>query len=132
MMLLRLIERMLFFVIAILSGEFEEMRTYMLQEIETGKGQWIKMVNQYRNTLGIDWEEMKEMEKKDLKKIREYDTKIWKEGLENKETLKWYKKGKKSIGYEMCYNNNINSSYLAKARTNSLQLEDHLSRGNRE
>ena len=42
------------------------------------------MVNQYRNTVGIDWEEMKEMEKNDLKNIREYVTKIWKEGLEKK------------------------------------------------
>ena len=29
----------------------------------------------------------------------------------------------------MCYSNNINSTYLAKARTNSLQLEDHFGRG---
>ena len=29
----------------------------------------------------------------------------------------------------MCYRNTINSTYLAKARTNSLQLEVHLGRG---
>ena len=49
----------------------------------------------------------------------------------NKETLKWYSKGKNNIGYKICYSNNINSSYLAKARTNSLQLEDHIGRGKR-
>ena len=29
----------------------------------------------------------------------------------------------------MCYQNNISSTYLAKARTNSLQLEEHIGRG---
>ena len=47
----------------------------------------------------------------------------------HKPSLKWYRIGKKNIGYEMCYRNNISSTYLAKARTNSLQLEDHLGRG---
>ena len=80
MMSSRLMETMLSFVIDTLTGEVEDMKTYMLHEIETGKGQWIKMVNQYRNILGITWEEMKEIEKKDLKKrIREYDIKIWRE-----------------------------------------------------
>ena len=91
------------------------------------------MVNHYRDTLGISWEEMKEIEKKDLKKrVREYDTRKWKEGMMNKETLKWYRMRKDSIGYEMCYSNNINSTYLAKARMKSLQLEVHLGRGKKE
>jgi len=46
-----------------------------------------------------------------------------------KMSLKWYSQGKKKIGYENCYSNKINSTYLAKARINSLQLEDHLGRG---
>ena len=70
------------------------------------------------------------MGKKELKiKIREYDTEMWREGMQNKTSLRWYRQGKENIGYERCYSNNINSTYLAKARTNSLQLEDHLGRG---
>ena len=111
-----MMETVFSFVIDTLSGDFEDIKSYMLHEIETGKGQWIKMVNHYRCTLGMSWEEMKEIEKKDLKKmIREYDTREWKEGMMNKDTLKWYRMGKGSIGYEMCYSNNINSTYLAKA-----------------
>ena len=34
--------------------------------------------------------------------------------------------GKPRIEYENCYRNNNNSTYLAKARTNSLQLEEHM------
>ena len=46
-----------------------------------------------------------------------------------KPSMKWYRIGEKDICYEMCYRNDINSTYLAKARTNSLQLEDHIGRG---
>ena len=46
-----------------------------------------------------------------------------------KTSLRWYRQGKENIGYERCYSNNINSTYLAKARIKSLQLEDHLGRG---
>ena len=85
----------------------QNIKSYMLHEIKTDKGQWIKMVNHYRDTLGMSWEEMKEIEKKDLKKrVKEYDTREWKEGIMNKEALKWYRKGKDSIGYEMCYSKN--------------------------
>ena len=47
-------------------------------------------------------------------------------------SLKWYRQGKESIGYDKCYSNNINSTYLAKARTNSLQLEEQVGRARRD
>ena len=37
--------------------------------------------------------------------------------------------GKQSIEYENCYRNNGHSAFLAKARTNSLQLEEYQGRG---
>ena len=49
--------------------------------------------------------------------------------LETKPTLKYYKEGKKKIGYESCYRNNTNSMFLARARVNSLKLEDAKGRG---
>ena len=36
---------------------------------------------------------------------------------------------KKHIGYENCYRNNSNSTFLARARTNTLRLEEHKGRG---
>ena len=54
---------------------------------------------------------------------------MWLQGMFHKPTLKWYRIGKEKIEYEMCYRNNSCSAYLAKARTNSLQLEEHLGRG---
>ena len=97
---------------------------------EMGKGQWIRAINEYREKLEISWTDLRGMEKKTLKKkIKEYDTQIWLEEMMHKPSLKWYRIGKKDIGYEMCYRNNISSTYLAKARTNSLQLEEHIGRG---
>ena len=50
----------------------------------------------------------------------------------HKPTLRWYREAKLNIGYDKCYNNSKNLEYLAKARTNALQLEEHLGRGRRE
>ena len=44
-------------------------------------------------------------------------------------TLRWYRELKLYIGYDRCYNISKNSEYLAKARINSLQLEEYLGRG---
>ena len=62
-------------------------------------------------------------------KIKEYDTQLWLEGMNQKPVLRWYMLGKQSIEYENCYRNNGHSVFLAKARTNSLQLEEHQRRG---
>merc|ERR1711867_290641 len=58
-----------------------------------------------------------------------HDTKIWEDNLANKSTLKFYREGKTRIGYESCYRNNANSMFLARARTNSLKLEEAKGRG---
>ena len=61
------------------------------------------------------------MDRRNLKmKIREWDNQKWKEELEEKPTLKWYREGKPNIQYDLCYTNSISSNYLAKARTNTL------------
>ena len=49
----------------------------------------------------------------------------------SKPTLQYYREAKLYIGYDDCYRNNVNSDYLAKARTNCLQLQEYFSRRNR-
>ena len=74
MMISRIMETMLLFVIDTLSSDFEQVKSYMNHEIDTGKGQWIRTVNEYREKLGIYWEKLREMEKKELKlRIKEFD-----------------------------------------------------------
>merc|ERR1712082_236004 len=61
--------------------------------------------------------------------IQDYDTMCWEDNLINKSTLEYYREGKKEIGYESCYRNNMNSLFLARARINSLKLEEAIGRG---
>ena len=46
-----------------------------------------------------------------------------------KVSLRFYIQEKKKIKYELCYRNNRNSLFLARARTNTIKLEDHKGRG---
>ena len=90
-------------------------------------------MHKYEQELGIRQDELKTISKKELKdKVKERDTRIWEENMEEKDTLKWYRRGKKKIGYEMCYRNTYNSKLLARARTNTLQVEEFIHRRNRE
>ena len=52
--------------------------------------------------------------------------------MEEKETLKWYRRGKQKIGYEGCYRNTFSAKLFARARTNTLQLEEFIHRRNRD
>ena len=65
------------------------------------------------------------------RRVREYDTNIWRENLTKKSTLKFYARGKANIGYDSCYRNDASSTYYARARINSLKLEEAIGRGNR-
>ena len=49
--------------------------------------------------------------------------------MDKKTSLRIYNLEKKDIGYEFCYRNNGYSRFLARARTNALQLEEHKGRG---
>ena len=51
--------------------------------------------------------------------------------MQEKETLKWYRRGKKKIGYDKCYRNTQSSKLLARARTNTLQVEEYVHRRDR-
>ena len=127
----RVMETSLQYVRSTMSGDFEDVKELMLDTIKTKKGRWYKLTNSYREELKMTWEEVYEIPKEVLKKkIREYDTLLWKLDLTNKTTLKYYAMGKTEIGYNHCYRNNMNSTFLARARVNSLKLEEAVGRGN--
>merc|ERR1712033_97935 len=65
------------------------------------------------------------------KMMVEYDTKKWIKELEERSTLRYYRKGKESMGYENCYRNNAESMLYAQARINALKLEEAIGRGQR-
>ena len=128
----RVAETILMFVRSTLQGEFEDIKSYMTHDLETGKGRWAREVKKLEQEFELGQDELKTISKKELKdKIKEKDTRKWEEGLEEKETLKWYKKGKNKIGYDECYRNTFSSKLLARARTNTLQVEEFKHRRDR-
>ena len=129
----RVMETMLSFARDTLQGKFEDIKGYMEHDLITNKGRWAKMIQKYGQEIGIEQEELKTLSKKDIKdKVRERDTRIWEENMEGKETLKWYSRGKQKIGYEGCYRNTFSAKLFARARTNTLQLEEFIHRRNRD
>ena len=105
--------------------DLQKLKKHMETEIQKNKGNWINRANKYLETLKMSWEQLREMDRKELKlKIREWDTESWKKEMSSKSTMKWYLEAKMRIGYDEFYNNNIASKYLARARTNSLQVRE--------
>ena len=49
--------------------------------------------------------------------------------MKDRKILKYYKEGKGKLEYEFCYRNNVNSMFYARARLNSLSLEEARGRG---
>ena len=53
----------------------------------------------------------------------------WLDEMSKKQSLRFYIKEKMEVKYDMCYRNSISSSYYARARINSLKLEEQIGRG---
>merc|ERR1711942_348218 len=126
----RVMETTLQYIRSTMNSEFNDIKEMMQDTITSGAGKWYRMVNSYREELGISWEDLYRMTKEELKKlIQDYDTMCWEYNLVNKSTLEYYREGKNKIGYESCYRNNVNSLFFARARINSLKLEEAIGRG---
>ena len=113
-----------------MQGSFENVKDMMEDTMSVKKGRWYNNVNKYLEALGIQWDSLKEMPRKELKaRVREYDTRKWELGLLSTKTQENYILGKQKMGYDMCYRNTYDSTFFAKARLNALKLEDQIGRG---
>merc|ERR1711913_180018 len=102
-------ETMLSYAMDTLTGNFQEVKKMMLHTISMEKGRWYKTINEYREELGISWDDIQNMNKATLKiMIKTYDTNKWIEGMTEKISLRHYMQEKRKIEYENCYRNNRN------------------------
>merc|ERR1712237_15801 len=128
----RIMETMMLYVVDTMKGSFENIKDMMEDTMKVKKGRWYTSIEKYMKNLGISWEELKKMSREELKRrVREYDTKKWRTSLQDLRTQKYYVLGKKKFGYDFCYRNNYDSTFLAKARLNALKLEEQIGRGKR-
>ena len=80
------------------------MKAMMIDTLEKGRGRWFNTVNEYRQELEMTWVELREIDRKSLKKkVRKYDSDKWREGLTMKTSLRIYSLEKKEIGYEFYF-----------------------------
>merc|ERR1711942_130671 len=126
----RVMETTLQYARSVMNSNFINIKEMMLHTIERKTGKWYRTVNGYVEELGLRWTDIYQMTRMDLENlIREYDTRAWEAEIASKTTLKYYREGKTRIGYDHCYRNNVNSMFLARARLNSLGLEEARGRG---
>merc|ERR1712179_383414 len=126
----RIMETMLQYLISTLSSQFSEVKEMMEDAISKGKGKWINAIEEYRIELGLTWEQLRELNQASLKRlIKEYDTIEWYNEMREKQSLRFYIKEKTQVKYEMCYRNSLSSAFYARARINSLKLEEQIGRG---
>ena len=67
MMISRIMETVLLYVIDTLSSSFENLKKYMNDGIEKGKRQWINAINDYRMKLDMSWDDLRNIDRKSLK-----------------------------------------------------------------
>merc|ERR1711895_186805 len=123
-------ETMLLYAIDIMQGGFQNIKNMMEDTMNVKKGKWYVSIEKHMENLGISWEVLKKMPREELKRrVKEYDTKKWETSLQDLKTQKYYVQGKKKFGYDFCYRNSYDSTFLAKARLNALKLEEQIGRG---
>ena len=123
-------ETMMLYVIDTMKSGFENIKAMMEDTIKVKKGRWYTSINKHLENLGISWDELKEMSREELKlRVKDYDTKKWKTSLQAMTTQRYYIQGKKKFGYDFCYRNSYDSTFLARARLNALKLEEQIGRG---
>ena len=89
-------------------------------------GQWNCTLNMYLRKIGITYNELINMSRSQVdKKVKEYDSTLWEREMSTKSSLRIYRKYKKAIKEEKCYDNRNSSVLLFQARTNSLNLDGH-------
>merc|ERR1711874_5383 len=126
----RIMETMLLYARDAMKGSFQNIKNMMEDTMTVKKGKWYNSMKDHLRKLNISWDNLIEMPRAEIKRrVKDYDTERWRTSLQDIRTQKYYVLGKKKFGYDFCYRNNYDSTFLAKARLNALKLEEQISRG---
>ena len=63
----RVMDTILLFAKDTLDGEFTKVKKHMETEIQKNKGNWINRTNKYLENLKISWEQLRKMDRKEIK-----------------------------------------------------------------
>lgn len=102
----------------------ELLKKVVLEMFEDGNFDWIREMKQAMNDIGLKLHQVSQMKDEELKKkIKDWDTDLWRNGIEAKKSLEMYKEFK-SVVKEEEYDNSFASVILYRARCNVLNLGD--------
>merc|ERR1711913_203259 len=126
----RIMETMLLYARDTMQGSFQNIKDMMEDTMVVKKGKWYVSMKEHMRKLSTSWDDLKEMPRAEIKRrVKDYDTEKWRTSLQDLKIQKYYVLGKKKFGYDFCYCNSYDSTFLAKARLNALKLEEQIGRG---
>ena len=100
--------------------------TRMIEEMKTRGDKWIKQTEDYMKQVQVDYDDMKKSSKEAIKdKIRRWDSRKWRNEMEEKSSMKIYREWRTEVGgQDEVYDTRESSKILFKCRTNNLPLND--------
>ena len=106
-------------------NEGNELIKFVITKLEENQGPWKRYSERQCNKIGLLKDSIHTLSKKEITmQTRKKDTAEWKEEMDKKTTLKYYRKFKKEIRQEVDYLNDRRSDLWYQARTNCLYLGD--------
>ena len=121
----RVMKTRLIFAKKIKENENALIKEVMANIRENAGNKWNKELNKYLEEIGITYNELLNIKPEEIKEmIKEYDSKLWKDEMEKKSPLKYYRNWKQKIEDEEIYKNDYESKLYFQARTNQLPLQN--------
>ena len=121
----RYIEARIMMAKSIYESKNEWMKEILRKVRDSAGNPWNRGLNRCLEKVGISYERLVEMGKPEIKrKLREYDTRKWKEGLGRKASVRTYKKYKTEIKEDKIYDNGRPAQILFQARANNMALNE--------
>ena len=115
--------KILFYKYAGFDTKNELLRDVIEKDMIEGTTKWARQTRSYMKELDLNHGDVRVMEKKHLEmKIKQWDDQKWKDGMENKTTLKLYREEKQGIDKTKWCKNGHKFSIIMQARSNTLPL----------
>ena len=121
----RYVEARLMMAKSIYESKNEWMKEILIKVRESAGNTWNRGLNRCLEKVGLSYENLIEMSKAEIKrKVREYDTGKWKEGLERKASVRIYRENKTEVREDRIYDNGRPAQILFQARANNMALNE--------
>ena len=102
-------------------------------QLTSNGNNWIKVCKVYLKDIGINLDQLEEIERKVLeKKIKQIEKKAWKEELNSKSSLQYYKQVKKDIKEERMWKNSQDETVIRLFQSGSILTKDKVGKSDNE